>query len=178
MWKRDNDATVPPSTTSPTPAAPPSTARAEPESAPHRAPEPASGGRAVIGPSIDLTGNLVGSEDLYVEGRIQGKIDLAQNALTVGPKGRVSAEVHARVVHVEGEVDGNLRGEEVIVLRKSARVRGDLTAPRVVIEDGARFKGTIDMEPKKPAAVSPAGPRGLEAPAVAAPASPAAAQRT
>lgn len=176
MWKRDNDAAVLPPATSPPTAAPASSARAEPEPAPYRAVE-SSGSRAVIGPSIDLTGNLVGSEDLYVEGRIQGKVDLAQNALTVGPKGRVSAEVHARVVHVEGEVDGNLRGEELIVLRKSARVRGDLTAPRVVIEDGARFKGTIDMEPKKPANVSPAGPRVVETPLVA-PATPAAAQRT
>lgn len=176
MWKRDNDAAVLPPVTSPPTAAPASSARAEPEPAPYRAVE-SSGSRAVIGPSIDLTGNLVGSEDLYVEGRIQGKVDLAQNALTVGPKGRVSAEVHARVVHVEGEVDGNLRGEELIVLRKSARVRGDLTAPRVVIEDGARFKGTIDMEPKKPANVSPAGPRVVETPLVA-PATPTAAQRT
>ena len=88
---------------------------------------------------------------------MQGRIQLPQNAVTIGAKGRVSAQVLARLISIEGEVDGNLVAEELIMLKKSARVRGDLVAPRVVIEDGARFKGTIDMEPAKPSQA--AGPR-------------------
>ena len=163
MWKRDNEPTP-----APTPAAPPAlrterperTERSEPEPPPQRAAE--STARAVIGASLDLQGELSGDEDLLIEGRVQGRIQLAQHAVTIGAKGRVSAGVHARLISIEGEVDGNLVAEEMIVLKKSARVRGDLVAPRVVIEDGARFKGTIDMEPAaKPA--QGAGPRPLAA---------------
>lgn len=164
MWKRDNEPTP-----APTPAAPPAVRterterveRTEPEPPPYRAAE--STARAVIGASLDLQGELSGEEDLLIEGRVQGRIQLAQHALTIGAKGRVSAGVHARLISIEGEVDGNLVAEEMIVLKKSARVRGDLVAPRVVIEDGARFKGTIDMEPAaKPA--QGAGPRPLATP--------------
>ncbi len=175
MWKRENEpAPLPP------PAAPTSTARAErsergdrsdrsdrnePESPPQRAAESAA--RAVIGASLELQGELAGNEDLLIEGRVQGRIQLAQHAVAVGAKGRVSAAVHARMIAIEGEVDGNLVAEELIVLKKSARVRGDLVAPRVVIEDGARFKGTIDMDPTK--AAQTAGPRPLGASADATP---------
>lgn len=102
----------------------------------------------MIGPSIVVRGEISGEEDLLVEGRVEGKIDLRQNAVTIGAKGQLAAEVQARVVMIDGEVDGNLTADEQIVLRKSARVKGDLCAPRVTIEDGARFKGSIDMDPK------------------------------
>lgn len=172
MWKRENEPAP-----SPTPAATAPAARGdrsdrsdrsdrnEPEPPLQRAAESAS--RAVIGASLELQGELSGNEDLLIEGRVQGRIQLAQHAVAVGAKGRVSATVHARVLSIEGEVDGNLVAEELIVLKKSARVRGDLVAPRVVIEDGARFKGTIDMDPAKAAQV--AGPRPLGASADAAP---------
>lgn len=162
MWKRDNDPTP-----APTPAAPPTAPRVErgerserqePEPPPQRPAESTS--RAVIGASLELQGELSGNEDLLIEGRVQGRIQLSQHVVTVGAKGRVSAGVHARVLSIEGEVDGNLVAEELIVMKKSARVRGDLVAPRVVIEDGARFKGTIDMDPAKPAQA--AGPRPLQ----------------
>lgn len=176
MWKRENDPTAPPAPA----AAPPPAVRSErsernePEPPATRAAESTS--RAVIGASLDLQGELSGNEDLLVEGRVQGRIQLAQHAVTIGAKGRVSAAVHARVVSIEGEVDGNLVAEELIVLKKSARVRGDLVAPRVVIEDGARFKGTIDMEPAKPSQA--AGPRQVMAPADAGPRTAAPAQPT
>jgi cytoskeletal protein CcmA (bactofilin family) len=160
MWKRENEPTPAP----PTPAAaPPAAARSERnERVELEPPAPRtveSTSRAVIGASLDLQGELSGNEDLLVEGRVQGRIQLAQHAVTIGAKGRVSASVHARVISIEGEVDGNLVAEELIVLKKSSRVRGDLVAPRVVIEDGARFKGTIDMEPAK--AAQAAGPRPI-----------------
>jgi cytoskeletal protein CcmA (bactofilin family) len=138
MWKRDNEGGVPaPSSNSPASGPAPSPApRAESE--PARAAS-ASSERAVLSPSIVVRGEVSGDEDLIVEGRIEGKIQLRQNMVTIGGKGRVSAEIHARAIQIEGEVDGNLTAEEQIVLRKSSRVRGDLVAPRVTIEDGARF---------------------------------------
>jgi cytoskeletal protein CcmA (bactofilin family) len=178
MWKRENEpAPKTQSTPAATPvaAAPPRAAEPEPVAvspaggAPAAAPVPApqraqSTSRAIIGPSIDLTGELTGAEDLLVEGRVQGKIRLPQNSVTVGAKGRISADVQARVVEIEGEVDGHVTAEEIVLLRKSARVKGDLSAPRVVIEDGAKFKGTIDMEPKRAGAAAPAsGPRPVPA---------------
>jgi len=169
MWKRENEPAPPPTPAATQPAARGDRSdrsdRNEPEPPPQRAAESAS--RAVIGASLELQGELSGNEDLLIEGRVQGRIQLAQHAVAVGAKGRVSATVHARVLSIEGEVDGNLVAEELIVLKKSARVRGDLVAPRVVIEDGARFKGTIDMDPTKPAQA--AGPRPLGASADAAP---------
>lgn len=123
----------------------------------------------MIGPSIQIKGELSGGEDLLIEGRIEGKVALAQHAVTVGAKGRLAADIHARAVHVEGEVEGNIAAEELIVLKKSARVRGDLVAPRVVIEDGARFKGSVDMETKRPAA-APTTPRPVAAEEVKRPA--------
>ena len=112
----------------------------------------------MIGPSIIVRGEISGEEDLLIEGRVEGKVDLRQNAVTVGAKGVLAAEVQARLVLIDGEVDGNLNAEEQIVLRKSARVRGDIAAPRVTIEDGARFKGSIDMEPKAVRPVAASGP--------------------
>lgn len=175
MWKRDNEPAAPG-----TPAPSSATPRSEAEPAPpprHAAPATpvvsGSGERAVLSPSIVLRGEVSGDEDLVIEGRVEGKITLRQNVVTVGAKGRVAAEIHARAVLVDGEVDGNVNAEEQVVLRKTSRVRGDVVAPRVTIEDGARFKGSIDMEPKQRANPAPApaprpavkeepGPRPLE----------------
>jgi cytoskeletal protein CcmA (bactofilin family) len=165
MWKRENESTTPvPAPATPIPAAPaaPSAAtRREPETV-AVAPRPlessapiASTGRATIGSGTVVRGEISGEEDLLVEGRVEGKIDLKGNSVTIGAKGRLSAEVHARAILIDGEVDGDLTAEEQIVVRKSGRVRGDLTAPRVTIEDGARFKGSIDMEPKRASAPMP-----------------------
>ncbi len=155
MWKRENEPHAP--SPNPTPAAAPAPAppRREVESAAPAPPpvtrssEPA--GRAQIGVGTIVRGEITGEEDLLIEGRVEGRIDLRQNAVTVGAKGRLAAEIIARAILVDGEVDGNLTAEEQIVVRKSGRVKGDLCAPRVTIEDGARFKGGIDMEPKRSA---------------------------
>jgi cytoskeletal protein CcmA (bactofilin family) len=104
--------------------------------------------RALIGPSIEIKGNLSGGEDLHIEGRIDGKIELQQKSVTVGKSGRVNADIVGRVIVVMGEVNGNIYGEEQIVLRQSCTVHGNLLAPRVTLEDGAKFKGSIDMAPK------------------------------
>jgi cytoskeletal protein CcmA (bactofilin family) len=76
-------------------------------------------------------------------------VDLKQNNVTVGKNGRVKADIFSRVVTVEGEVDGNVFAREQAILRQSGAIRGNITAPRVILEDGSRFKGSIDMEPPK-----------------------------
>jgi cytoskeletal protein CcmA (bactofilin family) len=101
---------------------------------------------ATIGPSITIKGDVTGSEDLVIEGRVDGTITLKQNHVTVGAEGRVKASIVGRTVTVEGQVEGDLCGEEQIVLRKSARVQGNISAPRVTLEDGAVFRGGIDMQ--------------------------------
>ncbi len=113
------------------------------------------GGPAMIGPSITIKGDVSGDEDLVIQGRIEGKVNLAQHNVTIGPEGRVKADVHGRTVVVEGEVEGNLRAQEQIILRHTAKVEGNIAAPRVSLEDGAVFRGGIEMDasgkPPKPA---------------------------
>lgn len=115
--------------------------------------------RAIIGPSILVKGDLTGQEDLVVQGRVEGKIELRDHNVTIGPSGRVAADVYAKVISVEGQVQGNLYGDEKIVVRKAGQVKGNLVAPRVSLEDGANFKGSIDMDsnrlPKKPEVKTP-----------------------
>ena len=103
------------------------------------------GERATIGRSIIIKGEVRGDEDLLIQGQVDGSVDLKQHAVTVGGDGRVKANITARIVTVEGEVEGDLKAKEQVILRSSARVQGDLTAPRVVLEDGASFRGLVDM---------------------------------
>src|SRR5262245_38497631 len=103
---------------------------------------------ATIGPSISIKGDLSGGEDLIIQGQVEGKIDLKQNNVTVGKSGRIKADIYGRLITIEGEVEGNLYGEEQVLLRQSGSVRGNIVAPRVSLEDGSKFKGSIDMEPK------------------------------
>jgi cytoskeletal protein CcmA (bactofilin family) len=117
--------------------------------APARPPAQPGKERAMIGPSIEIKGDLSGGEDLHVEGRIEGKIDLKRHNVSIGKSGRVRADIVGKIITVEGEVHGNLFGEDQIILRHSSTVRGNLTAPRVTLEDGSNFKGSIDMIPKE-----------------------------
>ncbi|HSU82222.1 MAG TPA: polymer-forming cytoskeletal protein [Thermoanaerobaculia bacterium] len=150
VWKKSDDPPSPqpqptpaprPMAASPAPSPSPAPAASEP---PRRPSE-----RATIGPSIFIKGDLSGEEDLIIEGRVEGKVDLKQNNVTVGQNGRVKADVIGKVVVVEGEVDGNVFAREQAILRQSGAIRGNITAPRVILEDGSRFKGSIDMEPPK-----------------------------
>lgn len=101
--------------------------------------------QATIGSSIKIRGEVAGDEDLVIQGHVDGSVDLDQNAVTVGPDGEVTADITGRIITVEGSVEGDLTAEEQIVLRSSARVKGDISAPRVVLEDGARFRGGVEM---------------------------------
>lgn len=101
---------------------------------------------ATIGPSIQINGDVTGDEDLVIEGRVEGTISLNENVLTVGKEGQISATVTARAIFVEGRVEGDLKGDEQVVIKGSGNVRGNLVAPRVTLEDGCKFKGSIDMD--------------------------------
>ena len=105
----------------------------------------ASGERAVIGRSITIHGEVTGDEDLLIQGRVEGSVHLNQHSITVGPDGEVKASIIGRVITVEGKVEGNLTADEQVMLRGSAWVQGDIAAPRLVLEDGARFRGGVDM---------------------------------
>jgi cytoskeletal protein CcmA (bactofilin family) len=144
-WKKsnqDNPPTQTPFQNPPQPSAPQSQA-------------PSTKGQALIGSSIKIEGNLLGGEDLLVEGQIDGKIELDQHNVTIGSNGRIKADIHGRSIIVMGEVKGNLYGSEQIVLRKSSKVRGSLFAARVSLEDGSDFKGSIDMTSKPAAEAKP-----------------------
>ncbi len=101
---------------------------------------------AVIGPSISIKGELSGEEDLMIQGRVEGKIDLKSN-VTVGRNGQIKGDIYGKVISIEGEVQGNLFGEEKIVIRESGVVRGNMRTPRFRLEDGAKFQGSIDRIP-------------------------------
>jgi len=111
-------------------------------------------GVALLGSSITIKGEVRGSEDLRVEGEIEGRIELISHNLTIGSQGRVQAQVHANNVVVEGTVNGDILAQEKITIQQTAVVSGDLRAPRIVIADGAQFRGSIDMS--KPDQARPA----------------------
>jgi cytoskeletal protein CcmA (bactofilin family) len=128
-----------------------------------------STGHATIGPSIVVRGEVSGNEDLLIQGQLDGSVALNLNSVTVGGGGRVKADITGRIITIEGNVEGNLNAKEQIILRGSAIVQGDIKAPRVVLEDGASFRGLVDMgmrdvadaaesrraDDRAPAAVSP-----------------------
>jgi cytoskeletal protein CcmA (bactofilin family) len=152
MWKRDE-------AVKPTAPAGSGTAPAQPGNAPlaaEAAPiRPAAAGdlqrgqekTAVnIGKSVVIKGELNGSEDLTIEGQVEGKIELRQNVLTIGANGRIKAQVFAKAVIILGEVTGNVTATEKVDIRDNGSVDGDIAAPRVAIAEGAHFRGSIDMQ--------------------------------
>jgi cytoskeletal protein CcmA (bactofilin family) len=152
MWKRD-EAVKPTTPAGPAPAPTPVTSSVPPaaEAArtssisgdPHRGMERAT---VNIGKSVVIKGELNGSEDLTIEGQVEGKIELRQNVLTIGPNGRIKAQVFAKAVIILGEVTGNVTATEKVDIRDNGSVDGDIAAPRVAIAEGAHFRGSIDMQ--------------------------------
>jgi cytoskeletal protein CcmA (bactofilin family) len=162
MWKSRKEDEIPASTPS---------VMSPKEVRPVETPKPVNEFRAEvahIGKSVLVKGELSGSEDLYLDGEVEGSVELRGHSLTVGPHGRVRAHTRAKDVVVHGKVDGNINADRV-ELKKSAIHVGNIVTQRVIIEDGAYFKGTIDIqreqkpEPKPAVTVtaassSPAGP--------------------
>jgi cytoskeletal protein CcmA (bactofilin family) len=109
------------------------------------------GKSALIGPGIKVNGDISGTENLVIEGRVEGTISLESNQVIVGESGKVHANVTAKHVKVDGELRGDIDGKEKVVISKSGNVRGNITAPRVMLEDGALFKGSIDINPAESA---------------------------
>lgn len=99
-----------------------------------------------IGQSVEIKGDLSASEDLIIEGQVEGTVKLDQHTVTIGPSGRIKAEVLAKFVSVLGKVYGNITATEKLTVAEHGAIEGDLSAPRVGIADGAKFKGQIDMQ--------------------------------
>lgn len=106
-----------------------------------------AGKAAVIGAGIKVSGEISGNENILIEGRVDGRISLAGNDVTIGRTGQVKADVSAKTIRVAGEVNGDLSAKERVVISGTGNVHGNVVAPRVVLEDGAIFKGSIDMDP-------------------------------
>jgi cytoskeletal protein CcmA (bactofilin family) len=139
MWKKTEPVRSH-SQLSPSQAAPPATAP--------RNPAPPAGERAMIGPTISIKGDLTGEEELLIEGRLEGKIELRRHSVTVGKNGKIKGDIFGKIITIAGSVEGNLFGEEQLIVRQSGTVRGNIVAPRVALEDGSNFKGNIDMSSK------------------------------
>jgi cytoskeletal protein CcmA (bactofilin family) len=147
MWKKDEPAPARPTAgpgnvgQPPTPASgvPPRTATSDTH---------AQTGRETvnIGKSVVIKGELNGSEDLTIEGHVEGKIELRDHVLTIGPNGKIKAEVFAKSVIVLGEVNGNVTASEKVDIRDNGSVDGDIASPRVAIAEGAHFRGSVDMQ--------------------------------
>jgi cytoskeletal protein CcmA (bactofilin family) len=160
MWKRDESVK---------PAAPPASTPVAAHSAPAAAASVANEPRALgrdmvnIGKSVIIKGELSGSEDLTIEGHVEGRIDLKDNVLTIGPNGKIKAEVFAKSVVVLGEVTGNVTASEKVDIRDNGSVDGDIASPRVAIAEGAHFRGAVDMQRQgakaQPAQQKPATPQ-------------------
>jgi len=101
-----------------------------------------------IGQSIHIKGELTGNEDLTIEGKVEGKVFLKDHNLTVGANGKIVAEIQAKTVMVLGEITGNITADDKVEVAATGTMRGDIQAPRVVLADGAKFKGAIDMDKK------------------------------
>ena len=106
-----------------------------------------SGDVAVIGRSIQINGDLRGDEDLRIEGDVSGTVELRNSVLTIGKEGKVKAGVYAKAIAVDGETMGDLYATERVSVHVNARVQGNIIAPKVSIEEGAHFKGSIEMDP-------------------------------
>lgn len=101
----------------------------------------------MIGPSIKIKGEVSGDEDLVIQGQVEGTITLKNHQVFVGESGQVTADIHAKIIKIDGAVTGDVHGIENVVISKLGHVRGNIVAPRVTLEDGAVFKGSIDMDP-------------------------------
>jgi len=167
MWKRD-ESVKPATPPAQTPAAAPSAPAAAAPAASEPRTQQIGRDNVNIGKSVIIKGELSGSEDLTIEGHVEGRIDLKDNVLTIGPNGKIKAEVFAKAVVVLGEVTGNVTASEKVDIRDNGSVDGDIASPRVAIAEGAHFRGAVDMQrsgakaqpkPNAPAAPGQAQPQ-------------------
>lgn len=159
MWKRD-EAVKPtsghPGTATPAPVPSQQTSVSTPAQADSR--RQIERDVVNIGKSVVIKGELNGSEDLTIEGHVEGKIELKDHVLTIGPNGKIKAQVFAKAVIVLGEVNGNVTATEKVDIRDGGSVDGDIISPRVAIAEGAHFRGSVDMQ-RKGAQPMPSAPQ-------------------
>jgi len=166
MWKRDE--AVKPTNQAATPAPAPTTSVPASVAAPQAESRRIERDLVNIGKSVVIKGELSGSEDLTIEGHVEGKIELKDNVLTIGPNGRIKAAVFAKAVIVLGEVNGPIAASEKVDIRDGGSVDGDIVSPKVAIAEGAHFRGSVDMQKKSGAPAQPGKPETSKS-AVAAP---------
>jgi cytoskeletal protein CcmA (bactofilin family) len=151
MWGKKEEPAAPPpvspapaATAAPKPAPRPVAPAPPPVTAP-AAPARNGGSQAQIGKSLHVKGEISGSEDLYIDGEVEGTVELKNNSLTIGPNGNVHADVQAHSITILGKLRGNVRAGDKVEIRKTGSLEGDLAAARIIIEDGAVFRGSIDI---------------------------------
>jgi cytoskeletal protein CcmA (bactofilin family) len=149
MWKPTNQPATPSARPNeperPAPPSTPSASYPEPAAVTKPVAVSATADQATIGKSLVIKGEVTGSESLYIDGRVEGSINLAGNRVTVGRNGVVSANINAREIVVLGKVRGNLTASDRVDIRSDGSLTGDVVAARISIEDGAFFKGGIDI---------------------------------
>jgi cytoskeletal protein CcmA (bactofilin family) len=121
--------------------------------------ESTRGGTATLGKSVYVKGQISSREDLTIDGEVEGSIELPDNRLTIGPHGKVTANIKAREIVVLGTVNGNMDVADKIDIRREAKLVGDIRSARIVVEDGAYFKGSIDIVKPEPPKVQPPKPQ-------------------
>jgi cytoskeletal protein CcmA (bactofilin family) len=173
MWNKKEE---PPA---PRPAsAPPATVTAPPEikkeptpvsSTPFRTPESDSRNAATIGKAVRIVGKIFTKEDLYVDGDVEGTIEAQENKVTIGPNGRVQASINARDVIILGQVQGDVETSDKVDIRKDAKLVGNIITARISIEDGALFKGSIDIKKAEPKSATPTPSPSIATPPVTRP---------
>ncbi|MEX1198308.1 MAG: polymer-forming cytoskeletal protein [Pseudohongiellaceae bacterium] len=110
-------------------------------------PAASGGAKAAIGATIRIKGDVSGDENLLIEGKVEGTVSLASHELVIGKSGKVHADITAKLIRIDGEVQGDITGKEKVIISATGNVRGNIVTPRMSLEDGAKFKGSIDMDP-------------------------------
>jgi cytoskeletal protein CcmA (bactofilin family) len=180
MWNKREETPAPrPASAPPAPAAavPAPEIRKEPvpvSTTPYRTPDSDPRNTATIGKAVKINGQIFAKEDLYVDGDVEGTIESQDNKVTIGPNGRVQAGIRAREVVILGQVQGNVEAADKVDIRKDAKLVGDIISARISIEDGALFKGSIDIRKPEVKGTTPStvvtSPAVAPPPAAAAPA--------
>lgn len=106
-----------------------------------------SGKSATLGATIKVKGDITGDENLLIEGQVDGSVNLASHELTVGKTGKVHADITAKIIRIDGEVHGDISGKEKVIVTSSSNIKGNIVTPKMTLEEGACFKGTIDIDP-------------------------------
>ena len=116
-------------------------------SAAYRASAAGTGRSAILGATIRVKGEITGDENLIIEGHVEGSVSLSAHELTIGKTGKVHANITARTIRIDGDVQGDIAGKEKVVVSSTSIIKGTIVTPKMTLEEGARFKGTIDIDP-------------------------------